>query len=51
MASRIFLGNLFPEQDDIIEFKYSLSKTEDYDHPWLVIIAKGNIIEGVKART
>ena len=26
-------------------------KTESYDMPWIAIIAKGNIIEGVKAET
>ena len=50
MASLIYLGGLFPDQIGNITYEW-IEKTEDYDKPWIVIIAKGNIIEGIEAKT
>ncbi len=50
MASLIYLGGMYPEQTGVLTYEW-IEKTTDYDAPWIAIIAKGNIIEGVEAKT
>ncbi|MDP2364364.1 MAG: hypothetical protein Q8M94_11435 [Ignavibacteria bacterium] len=52
MASLIYLGNLYPLQIQIGNLDCEwVEKTENYEIPWIAIIAKGNLIEGVEAMT
>lgn len=51
MASAIFLGLLYPHQENVMEFGYLENCiTEYFDHARLAIIAKGNKIEGIEAK-
>lgn len=55
MAAIIFLGNLFPVQEPVtLKEIYSFDWFNfevNYFYPLNVIIAKGNIIEGIEAKT
>jgi len=46
MASLIFLGSLKPMQIKPCDY----TSNDGFDRPWVVIIAKGNIIEGIEAK-